>query len=130
MSETEPIVRFRLRPSGAAAAVVEASRTHQSERRISFDRTELTAILDLYGRMVAAGEWRDYAIDHGKEKAIFSVFRRTCEVPLFRIEKAPTLSRRYGLYSVIAQGGTVLRRGQDLSQVLRVLARQPRLAII
>ncbi|HEY7748302.1 MAG TPA: DUF2794 domain-containing protein [Aestuariivirgaceae bacterium] len=95
--------------------------------RISFDRGELAAILTLYGRKVAEGEWRDYAIDLNRDKAVFSVFRGTSETPLFRIEKDPKLSRRHGLYSVIAQGGMILRRGHDLTQVLRVLMRKPRL---
>ncbi len=80
--------------------------------------------------MVAAGEWRDYALDFSRDKATFSVFRRTSEVPLYRIVKDPALARRQGLYAVIAQGGLILKRGQDLAQVLRVLARQPKLSSI
>jgi hypothetical protein len=94
---------------------------------IAFDRRELTQILDVYGRKVASGEWRDYAIDTLREKAVFSVFRRSCETPLYRIEKAPRLSRRQGAYSVIAATGLILKRGHDLARVLRALDRGLRL---
>jgi uncharacterized protein DUF2794 len=97
---------------------------------ISFDRSELATILTVYGSKVAEGEWRDYAIDLERDKAVFSVFRRTAETPLYRIEKIPRLSRRQGLYSVVAQGGMILRRGHDLAQVLRVLMRKPRLLAV
>ena len=80
--------------------------------------------------MVAAGEWRDYAIDHGSEKAVFSIFHRTAESPVYRIEKTPKLSRKLGLYSVVARGGAILRRGSDLAQVLRVLLSRPTLVSI
>jgi len=83
-------------------------------------------ILSLYGRMVAAGEWRDYAIDMGREKAVFSVFRRTTEYPLYRIEKNPQLARRQGAYSVVAPNGLILKRGPDLKRVLAVLDKRPR----
>jgi hypothetical protein len=96
----------------------------------AFDRGELSLILSLYGSKVAQGEWRDYAIDMGSDKAVFSVFRRTSEVPLYRIEKNPRQARKQGLYSVIAQGGEILRRGHDLAQVLRVLMRRPTLVTI
>ncbi len=88
--------------------------------RIAFHRTELSAILDIYGRMVAAGEWRDYSIDFLPERAVFSVFRRATEHPLYRIEKDPSLAGRQGQYSVIAAGGQILKRGSDLRRVLRV----------
>lgn len=77
---------------------------------------------------VAEGEWRDYAVDFGREVATFSIFRRASEVPLYRIVKNPALARRQGLYAVIAQGGLILKRGHDLAQVLRVLIKKPRLA--
>ncbi len=96
--------------------------------RVAFNRQELMDILRLYGRMVAAGEWRDYAIDMLKEKAIFSVFRRSSEIPLYRIEKTPTNARRQGAYAVVAPGGFVLKRGNSLSTVLRVL--EPRLQLV
>lgn len=87
-------------------------------------------ILSVYGSKVAQGEWRDYAIDTGHDKAVFSVFRRSSEVPLYQIEKNPWQARRQGLYSVIAQGGTILRRGHDLGHVLRVLMRRPHLVAV
>lgn len=92
--------------------------------QVSFDRRELNSILGLYGRMVAAGEWRDYGISALREVAVFAVFRRTAEQPLYRIEKRPRLRNRQGMYAVIGPGGQVLKRGQDLSQVLRVLERK------
>ena len=91
---------------------------------VSFQRPELNIILSLYGRMVAAGEWRDYGISSLREVAVFSVFRRTAEHPLYRIEKRPRLRLRQGLYSVIAMDGQILKRGHDLKTVLRVLERK------
>lgn len=88
--------------------------------QIVFDRLELGRILTLYGRMVSAGEWRDYALDFLDEAAVFSIFRRASEMPLFRIEKRPKLRARQGMYSVIAHGGVILKRGHDLAQVLKV----------
>ena len=89
--------------------------------RVSFDRAELNAILNLYGRMVAAGEWRDYAIAFTPDKAVFSIFRRASEMPLYRIEKEPRLARRQGAYSIVAATGLILKRGRELAPVLRVL---------
>ena len=89
--------------------------------QVTFNRDELRLILNLYGRMVAAGEWRDYAMDFGREKALFSVFRRSSEMPLYRIVKEPSLARKQGAWSVVAASGLVLKRGQDLDRVLRVL---------
>jgi len=94
---------------------------------VMFDRCELDRILRLYGRKVANGEWRDYAIDFLKDRAVFSVFRRACDVPLYRIEKRPRFSRRQGVYSVISATGLILRRGHELEGVLRVLDRSLRL---
>ncbi len=91
---------------------------------VAFHRTELSVILSLYGRMVAAGEWRDYGISSLKDVAIFSVFRRTAETPLYRIEKRPKLRGRQGMYAVMGMDGQVIRRGQDLKTVLRVLERK------
>ena len=88
-----------------------------------FERPELDRLLRLYGRMVAAGEWRDYAIDGLNDAAIFSVFRRASEAPLYRIEKRPALARRQGQWSLIGAGGIVMRRGRELAQVLRVFDR-------
>lgn len=92
--------------------------------QVAFHRTELSLILSLYGRMVAAGEWRDYGISCLREVAVFSVFRRTAEIPLYRIEKRPKLRSKQGMYSVIGTNGQVLRRGHELKSVLRVLERK------
>lgn len=92
--------------------------------QVSFHRTELQPILSLYGRMVAAGEWRDYGISSLRDVAVFSVFRRTAENPLYRIEKRPRLRLKQGQYAVIGMEGQVLKRGNDLRQVLRVLERK------
>ncbi|MGH6861901.1 MAG: DUF2794 domain-containing protein [Phyllobacterium sp.] len=91
-----------------------------NETPVTFNRRELDQILRIYGFMVSAGEWRDYAIDHLMDRAVFSIFRRTSEVPMFRIEKNPRLARRQGAYSVIAAGGLILKRGQELDRVLRI----------
>src|SRR5437763_3424734 len=96
---------------------------NQMPNRVTFDRRELDRILRLYGRMVAAGEWRDYAIDFLKDRAVFSVFRRSAEVPLYRIEKTPKLARRQGAYSIVSVTGLIIRRGHELERVLRVLDR-------
>lgn len=88
--------------------------------RTFFDRRELERLLRLYGRMVAAGEWRDYAIDGLSDAAVFSVFRRASEEPLYRIEKRPALARKQGAWAVIGQGGMILKRGHELEQVLRL----------
>jgi hypothetical protein len=85
---------------------------------VTFDRRELDQILRVYGRMVAAGEWRDYAIDHLSDRAVFSAFRRTSEAPLYRVIKTPALARRQGAYSVVAANGLVLKRGHELARVL------------
>jgi len=97
---------------------------------VAFNRRELDTILRLYGRMVADGEWRDYAIDLLKDRAVFSVFRRSSEMPLYRIEKDPKLSRRQGAYAVVATGGMILKRGHDLAQVLRVLEKKKHLRLV
>jgi hypothetical protein len=89
--------------------------------QVTFSRRELSRILGLYGRKVAAGEWRDYAIDFLRDRAVFSVFRRCSEVPIYRIEKAPRLARRQGAYSVISATGLIVKRGHELDRVLRVL---------
>ena len=86
---------------------------------VFFERRELERLLRLYGRMVAAGEWRDYGIDGLAEAAVFSVFRRSAEAPMYRIEKRPALARRQGAWAILGQGGHILRRGHDLEQLLR-----------
>jgi Protein of unknown function (DUF2794) len=97
-------------------------------RRVAFNRQELSLILNLYGRYVASGEWKDYAMDFTREKAVFSVFHRAAEQPLYRIVKDPSLARKQGQYAVLAQGGLILKRGHELAQVLQVLVRKPKLA--
>ncbi len=108
--DTEPSARHGGAPNTQAPA----------PSQVTFDRRELDRILQVYGRMVADGEWRDYAIDFMKDRAVFSVFRRSSEVPIYRIEKNPKLSRRQGAYSVISATGLIMRRGQELERVLRV----------
>lgn len=94
---------------------------------VTFDRRELREILDLYGRKVADGEWRDYAIDFTPQKAVFSIFRRTSEFPLYRIEKVPKLARKQGAFSVIAATGLILKRGHELARVIAVLDKKLKL---
>ncbi len=105
------------KPTGGAAVV-------------SFDRHELRDIFNLYGRRVAEGEWRDYAIDFRPDKAVFSIYRRASEVPLYRVEKDPALARRQGAYAVVAATGLVLKRGPDLARVLQALDRRPKLVVV
>ncbi len=92
--------------------------------QVSFDRRELAQILSVYGRMVAAGEWRDYGISALREVAVFSIFRRTAENPIYLVEKRPKLRNKQGAYAVIGMEGRILRRGHDLAAVLRVLDRK------
>ena len=92
--------------------------------QIGFERRELTRILDLYGRMVAAGKWRDYAMDMGRDAAIFSAFRRTAERPQYRIEKRPALRQKQGMWTLFGEHGVVLRRGHELAGVLAPLERK------
>ena len=114
-------------PSGshAAARVAAANQvTGSLPNRVTYNRFELNRILNLYGRMVADGEWRDYAIDFLRDRAVFSVFRRAAEVPIYRIEKDPRLARKQGMYSVISATGLILRRGQELERVLLAIDRK------
>lgn len=126
MSDLEPIGFSRHRGDPEADGGVSA-RPQAALPQISFNRIELDQILAVYGRMVAAGEWRDYAIDMLRDKAIFSVFRRTSEMPLYRIVKEPKLTRRQGAYCVIAASGLIMKRGHNLANVLRVLDKPLRL---
>jgi hypothetical protein len=109
--ETEP---SQISGGGSVSSVAPGN-------RVTFERRELDRILSLYGRMVAAGEWRDYAIDFLKDRAVFSVFRRSSEVPIYRIEKNPRLARRQGAYSVVSATGLIVRRGHVLDRVLRAI---------
>jgi hypothetical protein len=115
------------RSAGAEDADDSATLIPLQERRrdrqdfpVSFNRHELDMIFRLYGRMVAANEWRDYAIDHLTDRAVFSVFRRTSETPLFQIVKNPKLARKQGAYSVVAATGLIMKRGHELARVLGV----------
>jgi hypothetical protein len=102
----------------AQTTAAQAPATH-----VTFDRRELDHIFGLYGRKVAEGEWRDYAIDFLKDRAVFSIFRRSSEVPIYRIEKDPRLAQRHGAYSVVSATGLILRRGHELDRVLRAIDR-------
>lgn len=112
MSELEPIAF----PGGAARL-----RAQPPSPRVTFNRHELHRILDLYGRKVAAGEWRDYAIEFLKDRAAFSVFRRASEFPLYTIVKDRGVARRQDAYAIVAASGRILKRGHDLSRVLRAI---------
>jgi Protein of unknown function (DUF2794) len=110
-------------PSETEPSEFRGGEAHSSlapRHQVTFSRRELDRILGLYGRMVAAGEWRDYAIDFLKDRAVFSVFRRSAEMPIYRIEKNPKLARRQGTYSVVSVTGLILRRGHELDRVLHV----------
>ncbi|MBZ8132786.1 hypothetical protein CLD20_05835 [Afifella sp. IM 167] len=122
MSETEDWSTTALRGSSAA-------RRNSVKDSVAFHRTELDVILRVYGKRVAEGEWRDYAIDHLSDRAIFSIFRRTSEMPLYKVEKVPSLARKQGAYRVVATGGTILKRGHDLAQVLRIFDK-PKLRLV
>lgn len=95
-----------------------------SPSQIGFDRLELTRILDVYGRMVAAGMWRDYAIELGRDAAVFAAFRRSAERPEYRIEKRPALRNKQGMWALVGEHGAVLKRGQELGTILAPLERR------
>lgn len=132
LDKTDDIIPLRPWDAGAPAGQDQHSQrsAQKPPERVAFDRKELQTILGFYGTKVADGEWRDYAMDFGREKAVFSVFRRSSEVPLYRIVKDPSLARKQGMYSVVAQTGLILKRGHDLATVLRVLAKTPKLSSI
>jgi hypothetical protein len=102
----------------------------RKEATVSFDRHELRDILNVYGRGVASGEWKDYALDFTSQKAVFSIYRRASETPLYRVEKDPSLARKQGAYAVINATGFVLKRGHELVRVLRVLEGKPKLSVV
>ena len=110
-----------------AQNLIALDSARQSAMPVMFARSELMAILSLYSRMVAAGEWKDYAIDSLKDCAVFSVFRRASETPLFRIEKTPRLASKQGAFSVVNANGIILKRGHELGPVLRVFDKSLRL---
>jgi hypothetical protein len=113
---------------GSAAGRPQSSLQQRLAPAVSFDRDELRIILNLYGRKVAAGEWRDYAMDFLRERALFSIYKRSSERPVYVIEKNPRLRNRQGQYQVVGQEGRILKRGHDLRAVLRVL--DPQLALV
>ena len=110
-----------MKRSATAPQISPAPQHGPPAGQVAFSRQELSAILNVYGRMVAAGEWRDYAIDFLRDRAVFSVFRRAAEVPIYRIVKDPSLARKQGAYAVVASTGMILKRGHELQRVLRVI---------
>lgn len=116
-------------PELGTASIVDLGEYRQSRDPlpVTFHRRELDAILWIYGRMVGDGEWKDYAIDHLKDRAVFSVFKRSGELPLYRIEKNPKLAAKQGAFSVVATNGQILKRGHDLKQVLKVFDKHMKL---
>lgn len=110
-----------LMEQGAASGESAAAAQHRAAAM--FTREELTRILNVYGQFVASGEWRDYAIDHLKDAAVFSVFRRASEFPIYRIEKRPRLAKAQGQYMVVSMTGMILKRGHELGAVLKVFDR-------
>ena len=125
MSDSDPIVMSP--PSVGNITRITSSTSTRSRRPVCFDRHELNTILNVYGRRVAAGEWRDYALDMEKDRAVFSIFRRTSEMPIYRIEKNPKLARKQGAYCVISATGQVLKRGTELRRVLSIFDKHLRL---
>jgi hypothetical protein len=124
MAESSVEVR---RPFPVLATAGGPARATSASDIVAFDRHELREILDLYARKVAEGEWRDYALDFSAQKAVFSIFRRSSEFALYRIEKVPRLARKQGAYSVIAATGLVVKRGHELRRVIAVLDKKLRL---
>jgi len=107
------------------SAIVTPFPTHMVRpTQVGFERTELMRILDLYGRMVAAGEWRDYAMDFGKDAASFCAFRRAAERPQARVEKRPALRGKQGMWTLFGEAGQILKRGHELPGVLFPLERR------
>jgi hypothetical protein len=123
VSDSEPII-FRPRAANNPPPAQQGSGQRRDPSTTVFDRRELSDILALYGRKVAAGEWRDYAMDFGRETAVFSVYRRASEWPIYRIEKNPRNARKQGAFSVISATGHILKRGHELKRVLEVLEKK------
>ena len=111
-------------PSQSLGGGIPARSAQTALNQVTFNRRELNRILDLYGRMVAAGEWRDYAIDDDGDSVMFSVYRRSSEMPLYQIEKRPKLARKQGAYSIRSASGQILKRGQSLDTMLRFFDRK------
>ncbi|MBO3758241.1 DUF2794 domain-containing protein [Ciceribacter sp. L1K22] len=130
MTDHPDLPRGGVSDAGAdGASVIDLREYRQSldPLPVTFHRRELDAILWIYGRMVGEGEWKDYAIDHMKDRAVFSVFKRSGELPLYRIEKNPKLAAKQGAFSVVATNGQILKRGHDLKQVLKVFDKHMKL---
>ncbi len=122
MEDTKPI---QFAPAGSrSAGAAHAPAARPPDPKVTFDRKELNLILAVYGRRVSAGDWRDYALDFLKDAAVFSIFRRSSEMPLYRVEKRPRLARKQGAFCVISATGLILKRGHDLAQVLKVLEKK------
>ena len=116
------------RSDGAELISLSEARTARQAMPVTFHRTELDALLRIYSLMVGAGEWRDYALDHLADKAVFSVYKRSREMPLFRVEKVPANARRQGAFAVVGTDGRILKRGHDIRTVLTVFERLLKLA--
>ncbi len=132
MSDLEPIIPLRPHQFSREKGRRKKNSPHVATIpvQVTFDRHELNTILSVYGHHVAAGDWRDYAIDFGRDRAVFSIFKRASEYPLYKVEKDPKLARKQGAYSVTDQSGRILKRGRDLTQVLKILALKPRLSVV
>ena len=126
MSDADPIA-FRPAETGTPTIQSGSQTPRKSTLPVRFTRSELGQIFNLYGRKVADGEWRDYALDMGRDKAVFSVFRRTSEMPLYRIVKDPKLARKQGAYSIVTATGLILKRGAELDRVIAVLDKRLKL---
>lgn len=112
---------IELRPHRVHSNPTKAAQT------VSFDRYEINILMSVYGRQVAQGRWRDYALDFLKDRAVFSIYKHTSEMATFRIEKNPKLARKQGMYRILSQSGQTLKRGSDLKTVMRTLDKQIRL---
>jgi hypothetical protein len=130
-TEKPPAASFAERVKDCRSSVcfpdAQATATAPLAETVSFDRAELRAILNLYGRKVTQGEWRDYAIDFTAQKAVFSIYRRASECALYRIEKTPKLAKKQGAYCVVTATGLVIKRGHDLSRVIQILDKRLKL---
>ena len=115
---------------GSNVVQLTAQRQEKAPELISFDRRELDTLIQLYSFHVGTGEWRDYAIDMLKDRAVFSIFKRASEVPLYTIEKQPKLARRQGAWSVTNANGLILKRGHELKNVLKVIQKKPKLTSV
>jgi len=115
---------------GSNVVPLGTQKRERAPELVSFDRREIDALIQLYSFQVGTGEWRDYAIDMLKDRAVFSIFKRASEVPLYTIEKQPKLARKQGAWSVINANGLILKRGHDLKTILKVLQKKPKLSSV